>query len=127
MLPVEIKVGFKLMRLLPPDVIAVAERGWQADRANLVQSLNDSGANDEIRVERLTKHDRTRGTRLPAVFYAYTITGATDIIALACKAQNVDLALMLADLDDERIVECALQLLNVDMSRKEPKAPNSGE
>lgn len=71
------------------DLHNLSEKAWKAERIALLNTLDESNADPELRLKTLREHDANRGTIGPLLLYSYQIIGCDEIIATACDAAKV--------------------------------------
>lgn len=72
------------------DLHLFSEKAWKADRLLLLNSLDESRAEPELRLKSLREHDANRGTFGPIFLMTFQIAGCDEIIDAACAKSQVD-------------------------------------
>ena len=84
--------GLSVRELTIADVQMLTEKAWKKDRAQILETLNESNASPAMRFEKLREHDRIRGTRIPLSYDVVTDKGAGEVIEAACTKDKVSFA-----------------------------------
>lgn len=102
------------------DYMKVGELRWHSLHNRAQEMLEAARAEPAQRVTALQDiyalRDRTTAL---AVQHAATIEGAFEVIELAAKAAKVDVSSDLATMSPETVIETALSLVGVDLTKKD--------
>ena len=105
------------------DYMKVGELRWHSLHNRAQEMLEAARAEPAQRVTALQDiyalRDRTTAL---AVQHAATIEGAFEVIELAAKAAKVDVSSDLATMSPEAVIETALALVGVDLTKKDDNA-----
>ncbi len=77
--------GQSVRELKRSDLSVLADEAWKAERVLLLASLDESMADQELRLRSLREFDAQRGTIGPLLMATFKIKGCDDIIAFACE------------------------------------------